>query len=158
MIIPDINLLLYAYDADSPFHVRALSWWQASLSGTESVGLAYIVVFGFIRVGTNARAFRRPMGPMEAAGHVRSWLAQPAVQVLEAGPAHIEKALKLLENLGAAGNLVTDAQIASLAIEHEAILHTADADFIRFPGLRWFNPITGVGSRALRSSAHRGKR
>lgn len=150
MIVPDINLLLYAYDADSPFHAKGKSWWQECLSGKEQVGLAAPVVFGFVRVATNARAFHHPMGAGEAATHVRSWLQQPVVQILDSSHEHVGKVLKLLEGLGAAGNLVTDAQIAALAIEYDAVLHTSDADFMRFPGLRWFNPITSVGSRTFR--------
>ena len=149
MIVPDINLLLYAYDSDSPFHSRAAAWWQQCLSGTEPVGLAQVVAFGFVRVGTNGRVFRNPMQPIEAAEHVRSWQAQPIVQILEPRADHVAQVLKLLETLGTAGNLVTDAQLAALALEHGGVLHTADADFLRFRGLRWFNPITGVGSRSL---------
>ena len=150
MIIPDINLLLYAYDAASPFHEKAAAWWRECLSGTEPVGLPRVVIFGFVRIGTNVRAVQHPMSVVEAAGHVRSWLAQPNVQVLDSGPRQVEQVLKLLESLGTAGNLVTDAQIASVALEHGAVLHTADMDFIRFPGLRWFNPITGAGSHLVR--------
>ena len=150
MIIPDINLLLYTYDASSPYHDKAAAWWQACLSGTESVGLPHIVVLGFVRIATNPRAFLHPMSPAEAVGHVRSWLEQPPAQGLTPGPEHLLSTLELLEDLGAAGNLVTDAQLAVLAIDYEAVLHTADADFVRFPGLRWFNPITGTGSARLR--------
>lgn len=149
MIIPDINLLLYAYDSDSPFHARAAAWWQKCLSGTEPVGLPPVVVFGFVRIGTSSRAFQNPMTAAEASAHVRSWLAQPAIRIVQPGPDHIGHVLKLLETLGAAANLVTDAQIAALAIDYNAVLHTADADFLRFPGLRWFNPVTGTASRRL---------
>ena len=89
------------------------------------------------------------MTPVEAAGHVRSWLEQPGVQALEPRAVHFESALKLLEEIGTAGNLVTDAQIAAQAIASGAVLHTADADFLRFQGLRWFNPLTGRGSARL---------
>jgi toxin-antitoxin system PIN domain toxin len=150
MIVPDVNLLLYAYDSDSLFHDKAAAWWRKCLSGAEPVGLASAVVFGFTRVGTSARAYRHPMAVGEAAGHVRSWLQIPVVEVVDPGPGHIDQVLKLLENLGAAGNLVTDAQIAALAIEQGAVLHTADADFQRFPELRWYNPITGATSRRLK--------
>ena len=149
MIIPDINLLLYAYDSSSPFHSNAVAWWQDCLSKTESVGLPQVVVFGFMRLGTNARVFQNPMTPTEAAGHVRSWLAQPVTRILEPRPDHIGQVLKLLETLGTAGNLVTDAQIAAMALEHGAVLHTADTDFLRFSSLRWFNPITGQRSGRL---------
>lgn len=150
MIIPDINLLLYAYDASSPFHSRAGVWWQECLSGNEPVGLLPVVAFGFVRIGTNIRAFQHPLTPVEAAGHVRSWLSRPCVELLDPGPTHLERVLTLLEGLGTAGNLVTDAQIAAAALDQDAILHTADADFIRFRSLRWFNPITGAGSAGQR--------
>ena len=150
MIIPDINLLLYAYDAASPFHAKASAWWQTCLSGTDPVGLPDVVVFGFLRVGTNARVFQHPLTPAEAAGHIRNWLEQPVVRRLESDPDPIERVLGLVESIGAAGNLVTDAQLAALAIEYDAVLHTADADFVRFPKLRWLNPITGTGSKSLR--------
>jgi toxin-antitoxin system PIN domain toxin len=150
LIIPDINLLLYAYDASSPFHPKAAGWWQSCLSGTEPVGLLHVVTFGFVRIATNARAFLNPMTPAEAAGHVRSWLEQPPVQVLVPGPDHIRHTLALLEKLGTAGNLVSDAQMAALALDHDAVLHTADTDFVRFQGLRWFNPLTATGNASLR--------
>lgn len=149
MIIPDINLLLYAYDAGSPFHAKAAGWWQRCLSSTETVGLLHVVLFGFVRIATNARAFASPMTSTEAAGHVRSWLEQPPVQVVNPGPDHLRQTLKLLEDLGTAGNLVSDAQMAALAMDHGAVLHTADTDFVRFQGLRWFNPITETGSANL---------
>ena len=152
MIIPDINLLLYAYDSVSPFHAKAASWWRACLSDTETIGLPQVVVFGFVRVGTNARAFHHPMTPPEAARHVRSWLGQPVVQVLDSGPDHVGQVLKLLESVGAAGNLVTDAQIAAIALDHGAVLHTSDTDFVRFSGVRWLNPITGAGSHTFRKA------
>jgi toxin-antitoxin system PIN domain toxin len=152
MIIPDINLLLYAYDSDSPFHAKAAAWWRRCMSGTEPVGLPPAVVFGFLRIGTHARVFRDPMTPAEASECVRSWLVQPIVQLLESGSDHVRQVLRLLQIVGTMGNLVTDAQIAAMAIEYEAVLHTTDVDFLRFPGLRWLNPITRTGSRRLRKS------
>jgi toxin-antitoxin system PIN domain toxin len=149
MIIPDINLLLYAYDKASPFHDKATAWLEECLSGTEIVGFPSVVVFGFVRIATNLRAFQCPMTPAEAANHVRSWLSQPIAQVLDSGPQYIEQVLKLLEVVGTAGNLVTDAQIAVVALDHGAVVHTSDTDFIRFPGLRWYNPITNSGSRTI---------
>ena len=134
MLIPDINLLLYAYDAGSSFHPKAATWWETCLSGSESVGLLPCVLFGFVRIGTHARVFNHPMTAAEAAGHVRSWLAQPCAQVLESGPDSVGVVLQLLEDLGTGGNLATDAQIAAAALEHDAVLHTVDSDFLRFAG------------------------
>jgi toxin-antitoxin system PIN domain toxin len=152
MIVPDINLLLYAYDSDSPFHPKAVAWWQDCLSGSEPVLLPEVVAFGFVRVSTNARAFRQPLSAAEAASHVRSWLGQEVVAIPGTTPDYLERVLALLETLGTAGNLVTDAQIAAVAIEHDAVVYTADSDFIRFKGLRWFNPITGDGPAGPRRS------
>jgi toxin-antitoxin system PIN domain toxin len=118
------------------------------MMGDELVGLPQVVVFGFVRLVTSRRVFEHPMTPAEAAGHVRSWLGQPVVQVLEGGPGHIERVLGLLESVGAAGNLVTDAQIAALAFDSDAVLHTGDADFLRFDGVRWINPLTGRSGKA----------
>lgn len=150
MIVPDINLLLYVYDAHSPFHAKAASWWEKCLSGAEPVGLSTVVVFGFLRLGTSPRVFKHPMTSVEASQHVRSWLAQPVAQILEPHHSHLEDVLRSLEKLGTAGNLVTDAQIAALAVEHGAVLHTNDTDFMRFTDLRWFNPLTGTGSAKRR--------
>jgi uncharacterized protein len=148
MIIPDVNLLLYAYDSDSAFHTKAAAWWQDCLSGSETVGIPPVVIFGFIRIGSHPRVFQNPMTPAEISENVRNWLAQPVVQILESGSDHLERVLKLLETIGAAGNLVTDAQIAAFAIEYGAVLHTADSDFMRFPGLRWINPLTRISRKS----------
>ena len=84
---------------------------------------------------------QNPMLPAEATRRARSWLASPRVQTLLPGETHAEILFGLLERLGAAGNLTTDAHLAALAIEYQAELASTDADFARFPGLRWFNPI-----------------
>jgi len=144
LIVPDINLLLYAYDSGASQHARARAWLEEVLSGTEPVGFAAPVLFGFVRIATSPRVFRAPMSISAAATVVRSWLAQPNARVLSPSGAHVEKVLAALERLGTAGNLVTDAEIATLALEHEAVLATADADFLRFSGLRWHNPLTGA--------------
>lgn len=143
MIVPDVNLLLYAYDSRSPFHARAHEWWQRALSGSEAVGLTHVVTFGFVRVATNARVFENPWTVAEAAAHVRAWLARSTVRMLLPDVDHAERVVELLEAAkSAGGNLVTDAQIAALALQHDAVVHTADRDFMRFPALRCRYPLT----------------
>lgn len=144
VIIPDINLLLYTYNTDAPAHTKAITWWQELLSGDEPVGLPLVVIFGFVRLATLNRVFPNPMMPAEAAEHVRRWLDQPQVRVLIPTPEHVHQVCELTKQIGTAGNLVTDAQIAAIALDHDATVHSADADFTRFPGLRWYNPITGA--------------
>lgn len=141
MIVPDANLLIYAYDSTSPHHSRAAAWWAGVLSGSEPVGIPTVVIFAFMRLVSSPVVFARPMTATEAAGHVRSWLGRPSVETLDVSATSIERALGLLEEVGTAGNLVTDAQIAALAMEHDAIVSTNDADFARFPGLRTTNPL-----------------
>jgi toxin-antitoxin system PIN domain toxin len=143
VILPDTNLLLYAYDAISPFHTRSARWWSECLSGAEPVGLTPGVLFAFVRIGTNARAFIRPMTIAESAEHVRTWLEQPNVQVVEMQSRDVRGALALLCEAGTGGNLTTDAQVAAIALRLGGVVHTSDADYARFPKVRWFNPITG---------------
>ncbi len=140
MILPDVNLLLYAYNQRSPFHLRAAQWWAEALSGGEVVGLASVAAFGFLRLSTHARIFEEPLGADEAVGEVRLWLQRPIVRWLEADRRVADRAFSLLMAAGTAGNLVTDAQLAALALEYGAVVYTADADFTRFAGVRWRNP------------------
>ena len=148
MIVPDLNLLIYTYDKTSPHHTAAVTWWTGCLNGREPVGLPDVVVFGFMRLTTNPRVFASPMTPVEASGIAGSWMERPIVQRLAALADHPERVRKLLEIVGTAGNLVTDAQIAALALQEEATVHTNDGDFQRFPGVRWHNPLTGISGRA----------
>ena len=141
MILPDLNLLVHAYNTDSPAHERAKAWWETLMNDIEPVGLAWAVMLGFVRIATHRTVLDHPMPVRTACNHVRSWLAQPQVIVLHPGERHAVIVLGLLEAVGAAGNLTTDAHLAALAIEHQAELHTSDADFARFQGLRWRNPV-----------------
>lgn len=142
MIIPDINLLLYAHITSFPKHAAAKAWWEATMTGDQDVGLVPPVVFGFIRIGTNPRVFAPPMSVEVAVAHVESWLARPRVRLLAPGSRHLDVAFGLLRTLGAAASLTTDAQIAAFAVENQADLHSNDTDFARFPGLRWVNPLS----------------
>jgi toxin-antitoxin system PIN domain toxin len=141
VIVPDVNLLLYAHFDVFEQHEPAREWWQGLLSDKHEVGIATIVVFGFVRVATNRRVFKPPMTVVDALGAVEGWLARPNVRVLVPGPRHLEIAFGLLRAAGTGGDLTTDAQIAALALEHQAELHSNDSDFARFSGLRWIDPL-----------------
>ena len=141
MILPDINLLVYAYNTDAPHHDEARRWWEACLSKSGTVGLAWVVVVGFVRIMTSRVVLTDPMGPVEAIGHARSWLERPQTQVLVPGPRHLEILTDIMSASGASGRLTTDAHLAALAIETQSVLHSNDADFSRFPGLSWKNPL-----------------
>ena len=141
MTLTDVNLLLYAYDEASPNHPRSRVWLEQRLSGTETFAFAWIGLLAFVRLTTNPRIFAEPLQPSEALDHVDAWLAQPCATVLHPGRRHPMLLRRLLEPFGTAGNVTTDAHLAALAIEHGADLCSADADFSRFPGLRWTNPL-----------------
>ena len=141
MIIPDINLLVYAYNSDAPDHRKAQAWWEGALSESQPVALPWVVLLGFVRIMTSRRILPSPLTMAEATVHLRSWLEQPQTLILHPGPRHLD----LLEDLAArarvTGEMTTDLHLAALAIEHQAELHSNDADFSRFPGLRWLNPL-----------------
>jgi toxin-antitoxin system PIN domain toxin len=141
VIIPDSNLLLYAYNKDSLFHKKAADWWQGLLSGTEAIGLCSVALYSFIRVGTNAKAFPRPMTIDQANRHVTSWLKVANTEFIACEFDDFQRSLDLLKQAGTGGNLTTDAQIASLGIKYNAVIHSADSDFARFPEISWVNPI-----------------
>ena len=141
MILPDINLLVYAYNSDAREHAGARAWWESLLGSSEAVGLPWAVSCGFIRLMTHPAILVTPLDPLRAVGHVQAWLDRPNVEVLDPGPRHLEILRRLLGDLGVAGNLTTDAHIAALAMEYQCELHSNDADFARFSGLRWRNPL-----------------
>lgn len=141
MLIPDVTLLVYAYSSEAPEHRKTRRWWEDVLSSSGTVALPWQVLLGYVRHMTSRRVRVEPLAPAEAFAHVRSWLDQPQTQILNPGPRHLD----LLESLSASarvtGDLITDLHLAALAIEHQADLYSNDADFSRFPGLRWINPL-----------------
>lgn len=141
MIIPDINILIHAYNSGSSRHEAARSWWEQTLTLPRTVGLPWVVILGFIRISTHRKILDNPMRPADAIRRVSAWLAVPGVQILTPGDRHAEILFGLLDQLGTAGNLTSDAHLAALAIEYQAELATTDTDFARFPALRWFNPV-----------------
>jgi toxin-antitoxin system PIN domain toxin len=137
----DANLLVYATDRRSPRHEAARSWLERQLSGDETVGFSWIVLLAFIRLTTSAYVFERPLSADRALDVVDQWLGQPCVVVVHPGDRHARIVRELLHPLGTAGNLVNDAHLAALAVEHGAELCSCDADFSRFSGVRWKNPL-----------------
>ena len=141
MILVDANLLLYAEDSLSEHHEAARIWWDEQLSGAEPVALCWPVLNAFVRISTNARLYQRPLLLKEAISRVQSWLDQPCVRVIHPGEQHWVIFQQMLRGGDAVGNLVSDAHLAALAVEHNGVLYSTDADFSRFRGLKWRNPI-----------------
>ena len=141
MIVPDVNLLLYAYFDEFPQHHAARQWWEDIVNGSEPVGLPWIVIVGFVRVSTRPKELSSPITTRQAIAIVDSWLAYPHIAPLHPESQHLSVLAMLAADPGVAGNLVPDAHIAAIAIEHDAEVHTNDRDFRRFPGPRWWNPI-----------------
>lgn len=141
MTLLDANLLLYAYDSSSPRHAAASQWLQERLSSPEPVWLAWVTVLAFLRISTNRRVFTRPLGLAEAVDLVDTWLERPNVGVLEASTTHWTGLRRVLEAGHARADLVTDAHLAALAMEHGLTLLSTDRDFRRFEGLLWRDPL-----------------
>lgn len=141
MIVPDVNLLLYATNSSTPQHARASAWLSAIMAGDEPIGLAWIVVVAFVRIATNARIYRAPMTVEQATDIVDLWISNRLVSTIEPSSSHYTILRSLLRENGSAANLTNDAHLAALCIERGATLHSADGDFSRFRGLRWHNPL-----------------
>ena len=141
MRLLDLNLVLYALDESSPLHDEARPWLEQTLSGSATVAFAWSVLLGFVRLSTRAAVFASPLEVDEALDIVQGWLDQPAVTVVHPTERHAAVLRELLVPLGTGGNLTSDAHLAALAIEHGAELCSTDADFSRFPGLRWVHPF-----------------
>lgn len=142
MIVPDVNLLIHAHNAQSEVFRAARRWWEDTLNSGEPVGLATQVLLSFVRLTTGNIVLAEPLKLSAAERCVTGWLAVPAVTILQPAGGHMELVFDLLRPTGAAGNLTSDAHLAALAIEHGAIVASTDTDFARFEKVRWFNPLT----------------
>ena len=141
MILVDANILLYAEDSLHPRHQQARAWWDGQLSGTGVVCLCWTVLSAFIRIGTNPRVFEHPLSLEQALARVQSWLDQPCTRVVRPTERYWTVFKQMLTDGQAVANLVTDAYLAALAIEHGCELASTDSDFARFPKLKWRNPL-----------------
>jgi len=142
LILVDANILLYAEDSLSPHHQQAREWWDGRLSQGGPVCLCWTVLSAFIRIGTNPRVFDHPLSLEQALARVQSWLDQPFTRVVRPTEQHWTIFQQMLTDGQAVANLVTDAHLAALAIEHGCELASTDSDFARFPKLKWSNPLS----------------
>jgi toxin-antitoxin system PIN domain toxin len=143
MILLDVNVLVYAHDETSRYHPQARLWWENQLNGSQMIGLSWVAMLAFIRLLTNPRIFQNPYSAPEIMSIIGAWLEQPHVKIIHPSEQHFTTLANLIGQIGTAGNLTTDAHLAALAIERGLILQTTDADFARFPGLKWNNPLKG---------------
>lgn len=141
MKLIDANVLIYAANRAAPRHEAARAWVGHTLSGSETVAIPWVVALAFVRITTNPKVMSAPLNARAAFGYVRGWLDLPVVVTPEPTNRHPEILTELLERTGVGGNLVSDAHLAALAIEHGATLCSSDNDFARFPGLDWLDPL-----------------
>jgi len=142
LILVDANILLYAEDSLHPHHQQARVWLDKQLSQTGPVCLCWTVLSAFIRIGTNHRVFEHPLSLEQALARVQSWLNQPCTRIVRPTERHWTIFQQMLTDGQAIANLVTDAHLAALAIEHGCELASTDSDFARFPKLKWSNPLS----------------
>lgn len=141
MILVDANLLIYAHVKAFAQHQAARDWLDEQLNDISRVGLPWASLLAFLRVVTNPRIFEQPEPIADAWAQVMAWLACDTTWIPEPTEHHSETLGRLIALPGVHGNLVPDAHVAALAIEHGVTLCSTDGDFARFPGLRWLNPL-----------------
>lgn len=141
MILPDVNVLVYAFHEGAPDHGRYREWLDAAATSDEPIGISDLVLSGFVRVATHPRIFERPAPIGRALKFADALRSQPSATVLSPGPRHWQIFERLCRDAGAKGNLVADAYHAALAIESGSEWITTDRDFSRFAGLRWRHPL-----------------
>ena len=147
MILPDVNVLIYAFRADTPHHAACRSWIEDVVAGDARFGLSPLALSAVVRITTNPRAFVNPSTPDEAFGFCDDLLGQPHCQVVEPGERHWGILKRLCAEAAVIGPRVTDAWFAALAIESCCEWITLDRDFARFPGLKWRAPATRATGR-----------
>jgi toxin-antitoxin system PIN domain toxin len=141
MIIPDANLLIYAHNSRAQQHRKAKQWWETALSGSEPVGVPWVVVLAFTRIMTHPQICENPLSIQEAREMVEDWTDAPCLRIIQLSDQALPRFFDLLEDAQMGGNLCTDALIALHAREHSATIYSNDRDFDRFPGIKWVNPL-----------------
>ena len=141
MILPDVNVLVYAFREDAPNHPEYKAWLERIISGDQAYGLCDLVLSGFLRIVTHPRVFNPPAPLEAAASFVEVIRSQPHCVSVAPGPAHWDIFLRLCRRSDARGNHVADAYLAAIAIESGSDWITTDRDYSRYPGLRWRHPL-----------------
>ncbi|MFN2581127.1 MAG: TA system VapC family ribonuclease toxin [Candidatus Dormibacteria bacterium] len=141
-MLVDTNILVYSMDATSRLHDAAAAWLGEQLNGIRRVGLAWQSLTAFLRLTTNGRITRSPLQPRDAWGYVERWLAEPITWIPAPTDHHADVLGDLIVRHDLRANLVPDAHLAALAIEHGLTVYSADTDFARFPEIRWENPLS----------------
>jgi toxin-antitoxin system PIN domain toxin len=141
VILIDVNILLYAVNAASAQHASAREWLDRQLTGSVPVGMPWLVLTGFLRLSTNPRVLSRPLPMSSAWQQVSAWISCEIAWIPQPTERHADVLANLLALPGVHGNLVTDAHLAALAIEHGLTLYSTDGDFARFPRLSWRDPL-----------------
>ncbi len=146
MRVVDANILIHAVNLDASENPTARSWLEHRLTGAEAVGFVWVALLAFVRIVTRADVLEAPLRPEAAFDYVEEWLAQPPATLLHPTARHLAVLRGLVEPIGTAGNLTTDAHLAALAVEHGAHLVSFDRDFGRSPGLSWRHPAEDLSS------------
>jgi len=140
-MLVDANILLYAVDEEATQHPAAKRWMEEALNGPRRIGLPWQSLTAFVRISTHPRALSRPLSASEAWGYVEGWLDAPVAWMPAPGPGHRHLLGQLIRDLDLRGNLVSDAVLAALCLEHGLTIVSADSDFARFRDLEWLNPV-----------------
>lgn len=140
-MLVDANILLYAVDETCPFHRSASAWLNEQLNGPRLVGFPWQSLVAFIRISTHERASAHPLTPAQAASFVADWMEPQVSWIPSEGPGHARILTDLITRYQLRGNVVSDAHLAALAIEHGLEVCSNDSDFARFSEVRWINPV-----------------
>lgn len=140
MKLVDANVLLYAVNSDAPLHDRSRRWLDTSLSGAGTVAFSWVALLAFVRLATKIDLFPSPLSIDQAMDRVDAWLGADGAVVLQPTVRHGAIVRGLLAAVGVGGNLVNDAHLAALSLEHRCGIVSFDNDFSRFPGVAWHLP------------------
>lgn len=140
-MLVDANILLYSVDSTSAFHDPAVDWMERALNGSRRVGIPWLSMTAFLRISTNPRASADPLTPAQAWQHVAGWIEAPTTWVPDPGRGFAVILRDLITRLDLRANLISDAVLAALCIEHGLDIVSADSDFARFTELTWINPV-----------------